>query len=113
MARGAALSLLLPVEITQVAMVIYSGVFTCLCCENLKILEVQGQLWNVSQSLGEVERSAERICSELSEHLPFHGYRYSFDAGSGPAMLREMQGCSGLMAQLSFSYKRKSFICSL
>lgn len=75
MARGAALSLLLPVEITQVAMVIYSGVFTCLCCENLKILEVQGQLWNVSQSLGEVERSAERICSELSEHLPFHGYR--------------------------------------
>lgn len=111
MAHGAALSLILPVEITQVTLLIHSGVSACLCCESLKILEFQ--LWNVSHSPGEVERSAERICSELSEHLPFHGYRYSLDAGSGPAMLREMQGCSGLMAQLSFSYTRKGFICPL
>lgn len=50
------LSLILPVKITQATLVTYSGVFTCLCCESLKILEVQDQQWNVSRRMGEAQR---------------------------------------------------------
>lgn len=56
MAHGAALSLILPVEITQATPVTYNGVFTCLCCESLKILKVQDQQWNVSCRMGEAQR---------------------------------------------------------